>query len=176
MQYIEYLKKYLVFTGFFCFFLNSSAGSYEDFFKAVQFDDVKTVQALLQRGFDPNTVNPAGMAGLMIAVREPSLKVAQLLAAWPKVKAEVRNGRLYGRGAADMKAGLVALTLAFRALRRLGVEPAAPVYLQSVVEEECRRSYSPTELATLEADVRLPLSYLYALLMSSVRFGTVAVR
>ena len=66
MQYIEYLKKYLVFTGFFCFFLNSSAGSYEDFFKAVQFDDVKTVQALLQRGFDPNTVNPAGQVGRSI--------------------------------------------------------------------------------------------------------------
>jgi acetylornithine deacetylase len=45
--------------------------------------------------------------------------------------------KLYGRGAADMKAGIVAYTLAFRALRRLGYEPAAPVYLQSVVEEEC---------------------------------------
>jgi ankyrin repeat protein len=93
MHYIQYSKKYIVFTGFFCFYLNSYAGSYEDFFKAVQFDDVKTVQALLQRGFDPNTVNPVGMPGLMIAVREPSLKVAQLLAGWPKVKAELRNDK-----------------------------------------------------------------------------------
>jgi ankyrin repeat protein len=93
MHYIQYFKKYIVFTGLFCFYLNSYAGSYEDFFKAVQFDDVKTVQALLQRGFDPNTVNPVGMPGLMIAVREPSLKVAQLLAGWPKVKAEVRNDK-----------------------------------------------------------------------------------
>jgi acetylornithine deacetylase len=45
--------------------------------------------------------------------------------------------RLYGRGAADMKAGIVAFTMAFQALRRLGVEPAAPLYLQSVIEEEC---------------------------------------
>ena len=45
--------------------------------------------------------------------------------------------KLYGRGAADMKAGIVAYTLAFRALQRLGYEPAAAVTLQSVVEEEC---------------------------------------
>ena len=93
MQYFLYIKKSIVFIGFLTFNLISSAGSYEDFFKAVQFDDVKTVQALLRRGFDPNTVNPAGMSGLMIAVREPSLKVAQLLASWPKVKTEVRNDK-----------------------------------------------------------------------------------
>ncbi|PWR19604.1 M20 family metallopeptidase [Zavarzinia compransoris] len=45
--------------------------------------------------------------------------------------------RLYGRGAGDMKAGIVAYTLAFEALRALGLQPAAPVILQSVIEEEC---------------------------------------
>ena len=45
--------------------------------------------------------------------------------------------KLYGRGAGDMKAGIVAYCMAFEALRRLGLEPAAPVYLQSVIEEEC---------------------------------------
>jgi len=93
MQHFQYVKKWLVLIGFLTIQSTSSAGSYEDFFKAVQIDDVKTVQALLQRGFDPNTVNPAGLHGLMIAVREPSLKVAQLLAAWPKVKTEVRNDK-----------------------------------------------------------------------------------
>jgi acetylornithine deacetylase len=44
---------------------------------------------------------------------------------------------LYGRGAGDMKAGLAAMTGAVRALARAGVAPAAPVQLQSVVEEEC---------------------------------------
>ena len=85
------LKKCFVFIGF--IFLNGivHAGSYEDFFKAVQMDDVRTVQSLLQRGFDPNTVNPQGVPALMLAVKEPSLKVAQLLATWPKVKTEVRN-------------------------------------------------------------------------------------
>ena len=50
----------------------------------------------------------------------------------------VRGGDwLYGRGAGDMKAGLVAMTGAVRALARAGYAPAAPVQLQSVVEEEC---------------------------------------
>jgi ankyrin repeat protein len=93
MQYIRYIKKSIVFIGLLSIQLISLAGSYEDFFKAVQFDDVKTVQALLQRGFDPNTVSPKGVPGLMIAVREPSLKVAQLLASWPKVKTEVHNDK-----------------------------------------------------------------------------------
>lgn len=44
---------------------------------------------------------------------------------------------LYGRGAGDMKAGLVANIHALDALRQLGYQPAATVHLQSVVEEEC---------------------------------------
>ena len=44
---------------------------------------------------------------------------------------------LYGRGAGDMKAGLAAIVGAVRGLRRLGLEPLAPVELQCVVEEEC---------------------------------------
>jgi acetylornithine deacetylase len=44
---------------------------------------------------------------------------------------------LYGRGSGDMKAGLAANLFALDALKRLGYRPAATVYLQSVVEEEC---------------------------------------
>lgn len=43
---------------------------------------------------------------------------------------------LYGRGGADMKGGHAANVFALDALRRLGLQPAATVYLQSVVEEE----------------------------------------
>lgn len=50
---------------------------------------------------------------------------------------EIRGGRLYGRGAGDMKAGLVAYVTAMKAVRSLGLAPAAPVFLQSVIEEEC---------------------------------------
>ncbi len=55
----------------------------------------------------------------------------------PPFSPELRDGRLYGRGAGDMKAGLVAYTMAFKALQTLGYAPAAPVFLQSVIEEEC---------------------------------------
>jgi acetylornithine deacetylase len=43
---------------------------------------------------------------------------------------------LYGRGGADMKAGHAANLYALDALRRIGFQPAATVYIQSVVEEE----------------------------------------
>jgi acetylornithine deacetylase len=49
----------------------------------------------------------------------------------------VENGWLYGRGSGDMKAGLIAALAAFDAVDRLGYRPAADVYLQSVIEEEC---------------------------------------
>jgi acetylornithine deacetylase len=44
---------------------------------------------------------------------------------------------IHGRGAADMKCGLAAIIGAVRGIRRLGLEPLAPVHLESVVEEEC---------------------------------------
>jgi hypothetical protein len=67
------------------------AGSFEDFFTAIKRDDAGTVSELLNRGFDPNTINPAGEYGLLLAVREPSLEVLAVLINWPKVNVEVRN-------------------------------------------------------------------------------------
>lgn len=43
---------------------------------------------------------------------------------------------MYGRGSADMKAGAGANFYALDALRRIGLQPAATLYLESVVEEE----------------------------------------
>ncbi len=44
---------------------------------------------------------------------------------------------LFGRGGADMKAGLCANVAALDALASLGFQPAARVHVQSVTEEEC---------------------------------------
>src|SRR3954449_2006153 len=43
---------------------------------------------------------------------------------------------MYGRGAGDMKTGHAANLFALDALKRIGLQPAATVYVQSVVEEE----------------------------------------
>ena len=58
---------------------------------------------------------------------------------WPRdpFVAHVEDGWLYGRGAADMKCGLAAMLGAVKGLRRLGLQPHAPIHLGSVVEEEC---------------------------------------
>ncbi|MEZ4859748.1 MAG: ArgE/DapE family deacylase [Caldilineaceae bacterium] len=49
----------------------------------------------------------------------------------------IRDGWLYGRGAGDMKNGLTANLYAVEALKLAGYQPAAPLYQQSVIEEEC---------------------------------------
>lgn len=69
----------------------------------------------------------------------------------PPFQAEERDGWVYGRGAGDMKAGIVAYCTAFAALQDMGLQPAAPVILQSVVEEECTGNGA---LACLDAGYR----------------------
>lgn len=49
---------------------------------------------------------------------------------------EIREGRLYGRGSYDMKAGLMASIWAMRAVRELGVPLRGDVMIESVVDEE----------------------------------------
>ncbi len=48
----------------------------------------------------------------------------------------VEDGRVYGRGAADMKAGIAASVAAMAALQRSGIQLSAPVTLAAVVDEE----------------------------------------
>ena len=89
---INYIKKFIylyVFIGF--SFVN--AGSYDDFFTAIKHDDAGKLKELLTRGFDPNTIDPKGQHGLYLALREPSLKAAQVLIDWPKTDVNALNAK-----------------------------------------------------------------------------------
>lgn len=55
----------------------------------------------------------------------------------PPFAAVIREGWLYGRGAGDMKNGLSANLFAIEAIKQAGYQPAATLYQQSVIEEEC---------------------------------------
>ena len=55
----------------------------------------------------------------------------------PPFEPAIRDGRMFGRGTADMKAGLAASITALRALRIAGVQPAAELQMAAVIEEEC---------------------------------------
>jgi hypothetical protein len=61
----------------------SHAGSYEDFFAAILRDNPDNLRALLQRGFDPNTVDPKGETGFVLALRANASKAAQALVEHP---------------------------------------------------------------------------------------------
>jgi hypothetical protein len=112
------MRIWLKFAGYLLavvWFSSAGAGSYEDFFTAIKRDDGKAVAALLQRGFDPNTRDPAGLHGLFLAAREPALKVADVLVAWPKTDVEWRSDKgetalmmACLRGHADLARKLVA--------------------------------------------------------------------
>jgi acetylornithine deacetylase len=54
----------------------------------------------------------------------------------PPFEPVIEGDWMFGRGAGDMKAGHAANLFALKALRRIGLQPAATVYVQSVVEEE----------------------------------------
>lgn len=55
---------------------------------------------------------------------------------YPPFEPVIDDGWMYGRGAGDMKAGLVSCLFALEALKRAGLAPGADVFLQSVIEEE----------------------------------------
>lgn len=88
-NYIKYAIQLLVLMGFSL----AHAGSYDDFFVAVKRNDADTVASLLNRGFDPNTVNQDGNTGLFLAIREPSIETAKVLIKWPKTDVESRTAK-----------------------------------------------------------------------------------
>lgn len=103
-------------------------------------------------GYGPSTVDYTGMTNV-VATYEPKQELGKSLILnghidvvpqgpedkWSRSPwvAEVREGWMYGRGAGDMKAGLIANVFAFESIRQAGFDLTGRVHLQSVVEEEC---------------------------------------
>lgn len=71
--------------------LPAAAGSFTDFFRALQTDDVGEVRELLRQGFDPNAVDPHGNSALYLALQNHALKVARLLIEQPGLRLDQRN-------------------------------------------------------------------------------------
>ena len=67
------------------------AGSFDDFFRAIEADDATSLSALLGRGFDPDTRNAKGQVGLTLALQLGSLKAFGALLASRSVQVDARN-------------------------------------------------------------------------------------
>lgn len=71
------------------------AGAYEDFFQAAKNDNADVIVSLLRRGLDPNLIEEErGDTGLILALREGSMKVVEVLLNAPGIdlEAKSRNG------------------------------------------------------------------------------------
>jgi uncharacterized protein len=86
-QYLRYFIYLIVSIGF----SGANAGSYDDFFIAVNRDDDRTVTQLLARGFDPNSRDPKGQTALILALRDDSLRIAEALWASPALDVNAEN-------------------------------------------------------------------------------------
>ena len=62
-----------------------------DFTKAAKFDDVSEVKSLIQAGVSPNTLDPKGNPMLIVAIRDKSLQVADLLLANKAIDVNLMN-------------------------------------------------------------------------------------
>jgi ankyrin repeat protein len=69
----------------------SYAGSYEDFFVALQGNDASTVSRLLEKGFDPNTLDEEGRPGLYVALQKESYAAASALMRHPQLNVNALN-------------------------------------------------------------------------------------
>ena len=73
------------------FSLNAHADAQLDYFRAVRADNASGVRSLIESGVNPNLKDDRGQTGFMIAIREPSPKVIEVLLASPKVDVNVVN-------------------------------------------------------------------------------------
>jgi len=83
--------RFLVAMAAACLAIEVWAGSYEDFFAAIRQDHPDTIQELLDRGFDPNTVNNKGIPALVLAAQSKSWKCTAVIAQAKETKLNITN-------------------------------------------------------------------------------------
>ena len=83
--------QYLVYLVLALSFSSAHADKQVDFFRAVQLDDARTVQRLLDEGLNPNSLSEKGQPGLFVAIRDDAPKVAAALLAHPRVNVDLVN-------------------------------------------------------------------------------------
>jgi uncharacterized protein len=88
---MKFLLKCLLYVSIVIGVSPASSGSYEDFFKAVELDRPRTISQLLDRGFDPNALNPQGQVALYLALRDDSPKVVEVLLGSPRLNVNAAN-------------------------------------------------------------------------------------
>jgi len=69
----------------------SKAGAFDDFFKAIVFDQVPVVGNLIYRGMDPNTPTEKGEPALVFAVRSGAHKSVAFLLKQPDIQVDATN-------------------------------------------------------------------------------------
>lgn len=92
---LRFNVKKMIFITLFIVCSFAKAGTYEDYFRAIELDDDKTVIALLARGLDPSIVEAQeGQTGLMWAITHNSQKVMSVFLALPEMEwdGRARNG------------------------------------------------------------------------------------
>lgn len=162
------------------------------FFKAVQLDDAGTVRKLLATSFNPNEVNPVGgEPGLVLALREGSMRVVDVLLAQPTLNLEApaingntalmmaayqHNGKavdtLLARGAAVAQPGWTALHYAAAAgddgiVRQL-LQHGAPI---DALSPRASGAFTPLMMAAREGHDRTVALLLKAGANTSLRNG-----
>jgi ankyrin repeat protein len=70
---------------------SSHAGAYEDFFKALELDDGRTISQLLRRGFDANSASETGQTPLFLALRNGAHQAVAALLSAPDLKVDQVN-------------------------------------------------------------------------------------
>ena len=145
------MRKYFRFLGYLVLAIGISqsfAGTFTDFFRALDRDDARSVAAFLAQGFDPNAVGEDGLSALHVALRDGSTQVAAVLLADPRLRPDLTNAagetplmmaalrgdlesarRLIERGAAVNRAGWTPLHYAAS-----GPEPKMVALLLDLVE------------------------------------------